>query len=244
MTETTVRSIRDAFRKEHTKQRYLGMDEDIEIMRKKKRGRKHLLGEQLDEKLQLYLTTLRNNGGVVSARIAMAAAKGLLLSLNRGALAEYGAYINITRHWTYSLFHRMKFVQRKATTSQSKYTETNFAEIKQQFLDAMVQTVEMEEVCPELIPNCDQTGIQIVPSSIWTMDREGTRRVEMDGAKDKRHITALFCCTLQGDFLPMQLIYKGKTSRYHPKSRHTVVCQRPRKQKKMRGTQVCYLLVP
>ena len=145
-----------------------------------------MLGEQLDEKLQLYLTTLRNNGGVVSARIVMAAAKGLLLSLNRGALAEYGGHINITRHWAYSLFHRMKFVQRKATTSQSKYTVTNFAEVKQQFLDAVVQIVEMEEVRPELILNWDQTGIQIVPSSTWTMDREGTRRVETVGAKDKR----------------------------------------------------------
>ena len=27
-------------------------------------------------------------------------------------------------------------------------------------------------------------------------------------------------------------------------SRHTVVCQRPRNQKKTQGTQVCYLLVP
>ena len=212
-----VRSIRDAFCKEYTKRRYLGMDEDIETMPKKKRGRKLLLGEQLDEKLQLYLTTLRNNGGVVSARIAMAAAKGLLLSLNRSALVEYGGHINITRHWAYSLFHRMKFVQRKATTSQSKYTATNFAEVKQQFLDTVVQIVEMEEVRPELILNWDQTGIQIVPSSTWTMDREGTRRVEMVGAKDKRQITALFCCTLQGDFLPMQLIYKEKTSRCHPK---------------------------
>lgn len=81
----------------------------------------------------------------------------------------------------------------------------------------MVQIVEMEEVRPELILNWDQTGIQIVPSSTWTMDREGTRRVEMVGAKDKHQITALFCCTLQGDFLPMQLIYKEKTSRCHPK---------------------------
>ena len=44
------------------------MDEDIETMPEKKIGRKVLLGEQLDEKLQLYLTTLRNklNGGIVS----------------------------------------------------------------------------------------------------------------------------------------------------------------------------------
>ena len=84
-----------------------------------------MLGEQLDEKLQLYLTTLRSNDGVVSARIAIKAAKGLLLSQNWSALAEHGGHINITRHWAYSLFRIMKFVQRKVTTSQSKYTVTN-----------------------------------------------------------------------------------------------------------------------
>ena len=142
----------------------------------------------------------------------MTAAKGLLLSLNWGALAEYGGHINIPRHWACSLFHRMKFVQRKVTTSQSKYTVTNFTEVKQQFLDAVVETVEMEEVCPELILNWDQTGIQIVPSSTWTMDREEGSRIEMVGTKDKCLITVVFYCTLLGDFFPVQLIYKGKIS--------------------------------
>ena len=68
-------------------------------MPKKKRGRKILLGEQLGQKLQQYLITLRGNGGIVSAGVAMAAANGLLLALNRGALAEYGGHIKITRHW-------------------------------------------------------------------------------------------------------------------------------------------------
>ena len=49
------------------------------------------------------------------------------------------------------------------------------------------------------------------------MDREGVSCIEMVGAKDKRLITAVFYCTLLGDFLPVQLIYKGKTSRCHPR---------------------------
>ena len=49
------------------------------------------------------------------------------------------------------------------------------------------------------------------------MDRERVHCIEMVGAKDKCQITAVFCCTLQGDFLPVQLIYQGKTSRCHPK---------------------------
>ena len=147
----------------------------------------------------------------------MAAAKGLLLSLNRGALAEYRGHINNTRHWAYSLFHRMKFIQRKGTSPQSKYNVTNFSEVKWQFLDAVVETVEMEEVCPELILNWDQTDIRIVPSSTWTMDREGVSHIETVRAKDKCLITAVLCCTLLGDFLPVQLIYKGKTSQCHPR---------------------------
>jgi len=37
----------------------------------------------------------------------------------------------------------MKFVHRAS----------DFAEVKQQFLDAVVETIEMEEVCPELMMN-------------------------------------------------------------------------------------------
>jgi len=39
----------------------------------------------------------------------------------------------------------------------------------------------------------------------------------MIGTKDKRQITAMFCCTIQGDFIPVRLLYKGKTRSYHPK---------------------------
>ena len=48
------------------------------------------------------------------------------------------------------------------------------------------------------------------------MDRQGAKRVEIDGANDKRLITAVFCGSLVGDFLPVQVIYQGKTERCHP----------------------------
>lgn len=75
----------------------------------------------------------------------------------------------------------------------------------------------MEEVPIELVLNWDQTGIKIVPSSGWTMDQQGIDRVEVQGANDKRMITAVFCGSMTGDFLPIQLIYRGKTNRCHPK---------------------------
>ena len=110
----------------------------------------------------------------------------------------------------------MKFVQRKVTTAQSKHTIADFARLKKQFLQDGVATVQMEDIPPELILNWDQTGIKIVPSSTWTMDQQGVKRVEVGGASDKRLITAVFCGSLVGDFLPIQVIYQGKTVRCHP----------------------------
>ena len=59
----------------------------------------------------------------------MAAAQGILRKCNRSMLAENGGPM-LNRHWAHSLLKRMKFEQRKATTSMSKFTMTNFEEKK------------------------------------------------------------------------------------------------------------------
>ena len=61
---------------------------------------------------------------------------------------------------------------------------------------------------PELVFNWDHTGIYIVP---WTMEKKGSKRIEVAELNDKRQITAVFCASLVGEFLPVQLIYQGKT---------------------------------
>ena len=111
----------------------------------------------------------------------------------------------------------MNFVKRKATTAKSKHSNADFVRMKQQFLADVVTTVEMEEIPAELILNWDQTAIKIVPSSTWTMDAEGSKRVEVAGVNDKHLITAVFCGSLAGDFLPVQVIYQGKTNHCHPR---------------------------
>ena len=68
----------------------------------------------------------------------------------------------------------------------------------------------MEEIPPQLILNWDQTGIHLVPASSWTMDKRGSKQVEIKGVNDKRQITAVFCGSLTGDFLPIQVIYRIK----------------------------------
>ena len=74
----------------------------------------------------------------------------------------------------------------------------------------------MEDIPPQLIFNWDQTGLHLVPTSCWTMAQKGQKRIRIRGLKDKRMITGVFCGTLIGDFLPIQLIYGGKTDHCHP----------------------------
>ena len=175
-----------------------------------------MLGEELDKSVQVYLRKVRECGGVVTSRIAVAAARGILLHYDRSMLAEFGGHVQLNLPWGYSLLKRMNFVNRKATTSKSKHAVSNFEQLKQAFLDDVCTTVMMEEIPPQLILNWDQTGIKILPTSSWTMNELGAKRVEVVGVNDKRMITAIFCGSAVGDFLPPQVIYQGKTERCHP----------------------------
>ena len=80
----------------------------------------------------------------------------------------------------------MNFVRRKATTAKSKQTPAAFEKLKQKFLSDVASIVDMEDIPPELILNWDQTGINLVPASSWTMDKKGSKRVEITGVNDKR----------------------------------------------------------
>ena len=51
------------------------------------------------------------------------------------------------------------------------------------------------------------------------MAQKGSKRIELIGLGDKRQITAVVCGTLSGDFLPLQLIYAGKTTACLPNAK-------------------------
>ena len=76
VSKTMVHSIRYAYIEGAKRKRAVELDEEeteIVALPPKKRGRPVLLGQKLDSLVQLYLKKVRE-GGVVSARIAMAAA--------------------------------------------------------------------------------------------------------------------------------------------------------------------------
>ena len=112
----------------------------------------------------------------------------------------------------------MGYVKRKATTkANTKLPEDEFRRVKASFLQETVAMVRTHNIPPELVINLDETGQQLVPVGTWTMAPEGSRTLEVAGLGDKRQITATFAGALSGEFLPMQLLYQGKTDCCHAK---------------------------
>jgi hypothetical protein len=111
----------------------------------------------------------------------------------------------------------MGYVKRRATT-KSKVQPTQFEECKNQFILDFQTIVVMEDIPKEPIINWDHTGINYVPVSSWTLEKEEAKRVEIAGVDDKRQITVIFANTMSRDFLPLQVIYSEKTTRCVPNS--------------------------
>ena len=68
-----------------------------------------------------------------------------------------------------------------------------------------------------LIINLDQTPTKYVPVGRATLAKKNTETVPIKGSSGKRTVTSTFTISLQGDFLPMQLIYGVKTRKCLPR---------------------------
>jgi len=175
-----------------------------------KTGRPLLLRDKLNGQVQEYIKELRSRGTAVNRSVVIAVAEGIVMNKDANILRENGG-IKSTEDWAKSLLNRMGYVKRRAC-SKAKVDVKHFEELRV-FLMNITNIVTMDEIPPQLVINFDQTAINFVSTPSWTMEKEGTKRVEMIGIDNKRQMTAVFGALLSGNFLPPQLIYEGKTKR-------------------------------
>ncbi|MDO9333522.1 MAG: hypothetical protein Q7T57_03245 [Dehalococcoidales bacterium] len=104
---------------------------------------------------------------------------------------------------------------RKSTTAASKLP-LDWEDQGVLMAKRIAATMETHDVHPSLVINMDQTGVHLVPTSNWTYQARGSKSVAVVGAEDKRQITVCIASSLEGDLLPPQLIFQGKTPRSLP----------------------------
>ena len=88
----------------------------------------------------------------------------------------------------------------------------NFEKLQDQYLLDVKAVVQIEEIPEELITNWDQTGIKYVPVDTWTMEKEGSKRVQVIGADDKRQIAN--SCLCRNYYRKFLQIYHVTTTRH------------------------------
>ena len=93
VSQSSIHSFKWAYLKSMKENRGDSSDEDIAELPHKKRGRPFLLGKDIDEQVQLYLHKIQENGGVITASVAVSAAKGIMKSCDVTQLAEFGGHI-------------------------------------------------------------------------------------------------------------------------------------------------------
>lgn len=121
------------------------------------------------------------------------------------------------RSWVVSVYRRLGFVQRAGTTGRPPVPYGLYAESSVMYLQDISEKMKKFSIPPELVLNADQTPSNYVPVGTMTMSKRGEKSVPVKGLSDKRNITLTFAVTLSGEFLPMQIIYQGKTDRSQPR---------------------------
>jgi len=141
----------------------------------------------------------------------IATGEGMLTSIDTNLLKT----LPLTKDWAKSLHTWMVMVKRKVS-SKAKIDVERFAIIKEAFLLDVRNVVQLDKIPLELIIDWDQTAIYYIPVRSWTMESEGVKQVEIAVKDDKRQITAVLAESMAGDFLPIQLVYKGKIPHFLP----------------------------
>ena len=114
--------------------------------------------------------------------------------------------------WARSLFTRMGFVKRSATTSKSEIPEV----AKVIFQHHIAKAMEDYSIPLSIVMTFDQTPLKYVPVASQTLSQKVLKHVCIYGETYKKTITATFDITYINKFFPMQLIYGGKTQRSYP----------------------------
>ena len=215
LKESTVRSFKKAYTDQLATRQKQGNVHPVKSLETAKRGRPPSLLE-LDAKLVSFLKSLRARGGVVNGSVVTAAATALFKS-NASMHRQYGSF-QPSRGWIQSIYKRCNFTRRAGTTTRPPVPRGLYEECKLTFLTDIDNCIKQYNIPPELVLNADQTPSSYVSVGKMTMAARNSQSVPIKGLTDKRNITLTFTISMAGDFLPMQVIYQGKTKLSLPRN--------------------------
>ena len=102
------------------------------------------------------------------------------------------------------------------TTGKIEIPDGAKKEIQLLYLHDIVSLVDNHNIPDSLILNLDQMKLKYVPCANHTLTKKGSNSIGIAGSDGKWCITGTLTVSLKGGFLPLQLIYGGKTNQSLP----------------------------
>ena len=173
-----------------------------------KRGKRTMVPAEIDEKVLEMIRSMCNAGVVINFHTVAGLATGIVLANDRTLLKQNGGTVKFTVGWCQSIFRRFSNPKPLIAPGLIKEIGIFYKEIR--------QLVKCFNIPKELVINIDQIQLPFVLVISYTMENKCNQCVPVAGTTDYRQITGTFSVSLSGDFLPVQLIYQGKTKRCQP----------------------------
>lgn len=167
---------------------------------------------QVEEEIKRVLLRMRETGVPINCNIVKWVMQAVVEEKQPSLLNSLTFSHSFVSQWARS---QLQWRYRRRTTAASKLP-SDWENQGVQMAMRIAANMAQYKVHPSLIINMDQTGIHLVPSSSWTYEKKGSENVAVIGTEDKRQITACIASSMDGNFLPLQLVFQGKTPRCLP----------------------------
>ena len=107
----------------------------------------------------------------------------------------------------------MGYITRLATTGNVELPQGVKREAELLYIHDTVNLIETHKIPKLMVLNLDQMPVKYIPCGKTTLGKQNTSSVPVSGVSEMRLIAAIFTITTDRKFLPMQLMYGGKTQK-------------------------------
>ena len=178
--------------------------------------------------LRSHISNKRSSGNkvtilkvTISYNVINVIVKGIVVANDRTMLVERGGHLKFTDNWAGDVLNEVqrsekKIVKQMAATSKIPIATGLLKEEQLTFQRKIQALIKWHDIPKNFLLNFDQTHLSYITVGNNNLEFEGTKSVPVKRKGKRKPITGTFTVSATDRFLPMQLIYDGKTERCHP----------------------------
>ena len=118
------------------------------------------------------IKNMRQAGCVINYNIAMAIGKWIVLANDRTLVKENGGSLNLDFPWCQSIFRKIGFTKRLATTAKQPVSPDFLKEMGFFFHTAIKEFTDGYHIPDDLLININQTPLPFIILSKYSMDKK------------------------------------------------------------------------